>query len=484
MSASVGQRSRRAVAVLVVLGLVPGGCRRAPDVPTANAAETAPQQLWTCGMHPQVIQDKPGTCPICGMELTPLKAAPSGGEARRTERRILHWWDPMMSPPYISDKPGKSPMGMDLVPVYEDEAAGGTAVAIDPVIVQNMGVRLAQVTEGPLRKTIRAVGFLEEAQPNQYDVNLRVSGWIEHLYANVEGMHVRVGDPLFELYSPELRVGIEELIAARRVRARQHAEKQEFAAANTLYEAAERKLLLWGLPRAQVTRLAAREEAPATVTFTSPMTGHIVEKAVVDGAAVKAGERVMRIVDHALLWLDGQVFEQDLPYVRLGQRVTATVAAMPSRRFDGEITFFHPHVDPMTRTALVRVALPNPGLTLRPGMYGTVEIESELTDRALLVPREAVIDTGTREIVFVTADRSHFEPRRVTLGSSGADGTVQVLSGLAPGETVVVSGQFLLDSESRLKEAIEKHVRERLAVDPGMPAADDHGEREHGQRDH
>jgi len=340
------------------------------------------------------------------------------------------------------------------------------------------------VKDGVLRKTIRAVGFLEEAQPNQYDVNLRVSGWIQHLYANVEGMHVRAGDPLFDLYSPELRVGIEELIAARRARGGRVTDGQGQGPARTLYEAAERKLVLWGLGRAQVSQLAARETAPETVTFTSPVTGHVVEKTVVEGAAVKAGKRVMRIVNHALLWLDGQVFEQDLPYVRLGQRATATVAAMPGQRFDGEITFFHPHVDPMTRTARVRVALPNPGLTLRPGMYGTVEIESELSDRALLVPREAVIDTGTRQIVFVTVDRSHFEPRRVTLGSTGADGTVQVLSGLAPGETVVVSGQFLLDSESRLKEAIEKHLRDKLAAGSEAATHADHGGSDHGQRDH
>ena len=241
-------------------------------------------------MHPQVIRDQPGTCPICGMELTPLKTG-GGAAAPAGERKVVYWWDPMMSPPYISDKPGKSPMGMDLVPVYEDEVAAGSSIVIDPTIVQNMGVRVATAHEGPLRRTIRAVGYLAEAQPNQHDVNLRVSGWIEKLYADVEGMHVQAGAPLFELYSPELQVAIEELIAARRARdalgprpERQRAGAQPTSSLAT----AERKLELLGLePRtgARVrrgsTRRRRRSRSPA------PITGHVVEKPIVDGAAVR-----------------------------------------------------------------------------------------------------------------------------------------------------------------------------------------------------
>ena len=158
-----------------------------------NGAPAAAKQLWTCGMHPQVIQDKPGACPICQMKLEPLDAVKSGnasaaGARGREPRTIAYWWDPMMNPPYVSDRPGKSPMGMDLGPRYEDEVSSGASISIDPVIVQNMGVRIARVTRGPVRQEIRAVGYLQEAQPNVRDVNLRVSGWVEKLHADTVGM--------------------------------------------------------------------------------------------------------------------------------------------------------------------------------------------------------------------------------------------------------------------------------------------------------
>jgi hypothetical protein len=187
----------------------------------AHSGHATGKQLWTCGMHPQVIQDKPGLCPICQMKLEPLDLVQSGGSAMTggspamAERKVAYWWDPMMNPPYISDRPGKSPMGMDLVPRYEDEVSAGTSVKIDPVVVQNMGVRVAKVGRGPVRQDIRAVGYLQEAQPNVRDVNLRVSGWVEKLHADTVGMAVSRGAPLFDLYSPEVQVAVEELVAAR-----------------------------------------------------------------------------------------------------------------------------------------------------------------------------------------------------------------------------------------------------------------------------
>jgi multidrug efflux pump subunit AcrA (membrane-fusion protein) len=305
-----------------------------------------------------------------------------------------------------------------------------------------------------LHSTVRAVGYLGEAEPNQHDINLRVSGWIEKLYADTEGMHVNAGAPLFELYSPELQVASDELIAARRARERA-------PAAATIYDAAVRKLRLLGVDDHQIRRVAQRDQAPPALTFASPVSGHLVEKSVVDGSGVKAGDRVLRIVDHSTLWLDAQVFEQDLGGIRIGQTVTATVAAMPGETFTGSIIFIHPHVDAMTRATMVRVALSNPSFALRPNMYATVEISAELSPSALVIPREAVIDSGTRQIAFVALDAGHFEPRRLTLGVE-AEGMVEVRAGLAPGERVVTSGQFLLDSESRLQEAIQKHMAQKL----------------------
>lgn len=435
---------------------------RQQGVATAN-------QLWTCGMHPQVIQDHPGKCPICHMELTPLKTSAPPAAAARGERKIKYWWDPMIGPSSISDKPGKSAMGMDLVPVYEDEASSATqanAIVIDPVVVQNMGIRTAEVERGPLVTSIRAVGFLRPAEPNLHDVNLRLSGWIEKLYADTEGMALAKGEPLFDLYSPQLQTAVEELIAARRslTTTRQAAGADELAAQTTsaVYDAARRKLLLLGLGAEQVESLAAMKTAPLTVTFTSPITGTLTEKSVVAGAAVREGERVLRIADLSALWLDAEVFAQDLPFIQMGQRVLASVEGLPGQSFEGEVVFIDPSVDAMTRTATVRIELPNPEEALRPGMYAMAHVEAQLAEEATLVPREAIIDTGRRQVVFLSMGGGRFAAREVTLGASSRDGVVQVLEGLEHGDAVVTSGQFLLDAESRMREAIQKHLSERL----------------------
>jgi multidrug efflux pump subunit AcrA (membrane-fusion protein) len=372
-----------------------------------EARPTATRQLWTCGMHPQILRDEPGLCPICHMKLTPVATdvtAPADG-----------------------------------------------AVVIDPTMVQNMGVRFAEVRRADLGRAIRATGYLDQAEPNVRDVSLRVSGWIETLHADTVGIHVAAGAPLFELYSPELQVAVDELIASRR------AGSADAGVGATLVQAARRKLERYGLRAAEIDRLGALDRAPRTVTFMSPITGHVTEKLVVAGAAVKAGDRVMQIVDHSTLWLDLQVHPQDLPAVAIGNTVEATVegASEPVR---GDVFFVHPHLDPDTRTATVRARIPNPGLRLRPGMYATARLRSTVARDALVVPREAVIDTGRRRFAFVALGTGRFAPRDVGLGESGEDGLVAVTSGLAEGERVVISGQFLLDAESRTQEAIQKYL--------------------------
>jgi RND family efflux transporter MFP subunit len=440
--------------------------------PPAASAPAAARQLWTCAMHPQVIKEEPGNCPICNMPLEPMRmdAGIAGAAPQAGERKIKYWWDPMLNPPYISDRPGKSPMGMDLVPVYDDEISGGTAVRIDPVVVQNMGVRVAKVIVGPLQSTVRTVSYLMEPEQNHTEINLRVSGWIQKLYADYDGKEVAAGDPLFDLYSPDLQVAIDELIAARR--GRDSVAMDDDAAlrqsADALFEAAQRRLELLGLDPAAVNALAALNKAPATVTFKSPRSGHITEKMVIEGAAVKAGDRVMVVANRQDMWLEVQIYEHQLPYVKLGTAVRARLTALPNEVLRGNVTFIYPHIDPLSRTARVRITVPNASHDLHEGMYATAEIDVRIAQRALMVPREAVLDSGVRQIVFVAEDGGHFSPRKVTVGEPGNDGMVQILSGLAPGETVVISGQFLLDSESRMKEAIEKHLSQGLLT-PGAP---------------
>ncbi len=400
-------------ACLLGLAFAPTAGVQAAAAQADADAQPAPR-LWTCSMHPQVLQDHPGDCPICHMKLTPLESGAT-------------------------------------------QASGeGSVVRIDPVVVQNMGVRTARAVEGPLRREVRAAGFVEEAQSLMHDVSLRVSGWIRRLHANTEGLHVSKGDPLFELESPEIEVALAELLELRRRR------DAGAAGLEPLWQAARRKLSRMGLDDDEIDRLSRLAQAPATVTVRSPVDGEVTEKPVVEGSAVAAGEKVLRIVDHRTVWINARVYEQDLALVSIGQKVEATVAARADRTWEGEVAFLHPHLDETTRTASVRLSVDNPGLELRPGMFASVKLRAELAPRATLVPREAVIDTGDRQVAFVVGkEPGHFEPRRVRTGWAAEGGNVQVLEGLSPGDEVVVSGQFLLDTESRLQDALRKFLAPR-----------------------
>ncbi|HEY2585178.1 MAG TPA: efflux RND transporter periplasmic adaptor subunit, partial [Tepidisphaeraceae bacterium] len=290
----------------------PGGATTAP----------APRQLWHCGMHPQVVQDHPGDCPICHMALTPMNS----GESADPEGGKRLWWDPMLGPSSITGHPGKSAMGMDLVP-YTPHGGGGGEVIIDPTVVQNMGVRTARVTRGPLRTSIRAVGLLKLPEPGMHDVSLKVGGWIDKLFADQAGMHVHQGEPLFELYSPELQVASQELIAA--AKAERSLDPAAGAAvrdeARRMIESARRKLRLWDVAKADIDAIAAASEPPRDVPFRSPATGHVEEKMIVQGSAIQPGMKLLRVADHSRMWLDAEVYAQDIPLVHVGQELTATV---------------------------------------------------------------------------------------------------------------------------------------------------------------
>ena len=370
---------------------------------------TAKKQLWTCGMHPQVIQDHPGDCPICHMKLTPLVTGEAAGASNSSpaapassagngERKIKYWHDPMMNPPYISDRPGKSPMGMDLVPVYEDEAKpAGAAVVIDPAVVQNMGVRTVAAARSALSQRVRATSTVVEPESARTDVNLRVSGWIERLYADKDGMAVRKGDPLFDLYSPDLRLAIEELIAAKKAGTSGASDGGTplNATGEALVAAAELRLQTLGLSQEQIQQLGGVEHAPATVTFNSPVDGIVVDKAnVYKGTSVTSGQLVLRLADRSTMWVDARVPEGSLARVRVGQRASLAVTGLGGGDLAGEVAFIHPNLDEMTRTALVRVVVPNPDGLLRAGMFAIAAIETAPGEQVTVVPREAVIYEG------------------------------------------------------------------------------------------
>jgi multidrug efflux pump subunit AcrA (membrane-fusion protein) len=398
---------------------------RGVEAPGGSAAADPGAELYTCGMHPQVIQKGPGTCPICRMKLTPLRQ----GTAPRAE--------------------------------------GG--LVIDPVMVQNMGLRTAVATEGPLERTVRAPGWIREAEPAQHDFSLKVSGWVRRLHADTEGMHIAKGTVLMELYSPEVLAAGAELIAARRALESLPAAADPLARieATRLLEASREKLLLWDIAPEDVDLIAGETRPPRTVLLRSPYEGHLVEKPVVEGSAVEAGQKLFRIVDHTTLWIDAQIYERDLAFVFPGQEARATVSSLPGRTFSGRVLLIHPHLHEVTRSATARIAVENPDLVLRPGMYAAVVFRTRLLDRATLVPREAVIDTGERKIAFMALEGGRFDPREVLTGPETDEGLIQVTEGIRPGERVVTSGQFLLDAESRTREAARKFLAESLARPPG-----------------
>jgi len=376
------------------------------------------------------------------------------------QKKVAYWWDPMLGPSSISDHPGKSAMGMDLVPVFAGDVSAGPSVRIDPTVVQNMGVVTAPVVSGPLNVTVRAVGTFEVPEPSAHDVTLKINGFIEKLYADTNGMSVQKNDPLFDLYSPDLQVAEQELIGAEQnLKALDGSANQTVRAeALDMVDSAKQKLRLWDVAEQDIDAIASADRAPKTVPFRSPVDGHVVDKAIVQGSAVAAGMKIMRIEDHSKLWLDMQIYEDQIPLVKIGQEIHISADGVPGTTFTGKVTFIYPHLDHMARTEMVRTVIDNPEHQLRPGMYATAEIVTQPLPDALLIPREAVIDTGTQQIVFVMDPTSagHFDRRKVSTGISADDDQIQIVEGLSPDDQVVTSGQFLMDVESRTNEAIEK----------------------------
>ena len=428
----------------------------------ANESAKEGKTLYTCGMHPQVVQDKPGNCPICGMKLTPIRKQAAGGESGATAasgERKIKYYKSTMNPGEVKPAPGKDSMGMDMIPVYEDEAAAAesSAIAVDPVTTQNMGIRTATVTRGPLRRNIRTVGAIDYNETALTDVTTKFKGWAEKLFVNTTGQLVMKGDPLFEIYSPELySAQVEYLLAT-------DPSNKSGAGSDALKTSALTKLKFFDISDEQIAELERTRQARKTLRIVAPQDGFVVEKMVVEGQMVDAGMKIYRLADLGLVWVKAQIYEQDLVYLKLGQEAMVKLDYLPDREFRGRVTYIYPNVDEKTRTAQVRMEFHNPGYFLKPGMFATVRVTSELEPSALLVPDMAVLRSGEKTTVFVALDGGKFDPRTVTLGPQAEGDTYQVLSGLNEGERIVTSGQFMLDSESQLREAIQKMLKPKEA---------------------
>src|SRR5678816_1944779 len=420
--------------------------------------KTNPEEraLYTCGMHPQVVQDHPGDCPICGLKLEPVRKQPSPSSkvsGKDAGPRKIEYYRSTMLLSEVSQSPRKDSMGMDMVPVYEGEDQSKT-ITVDPTTVQKMGVRTAAVMKGPLRRIILTVGAIDYNETALADVTTKFRGWIENLYVDSTGKQVRKGEPLFDIYSPDLYSAQNEYVLA-----------QNQAGGSGLKASARQKLKLFDISEDQIAQLEKSRQPQRTLRVDAPIDGIVVEKNAVQGQMVEAGMRLYRLADLGIVWVQSQIYEQDLSLLKLGQEAEVSLSYLPDRKFRGRITYIYPTVDEKTRTARVRMEFHNPGLFLKPGMFATVELHAELEPEALLVSDTAILRSGDKNTVFVALEGGKFEPRLVTLGPRGDNDQYEILTGLKEGERVVTSGQFLLDSESQLREAIQK------MLNPNMPSS-------------
>lgn len=410
------------------------------------------------------------------------------------EKKVKYWQAPM-DPTYIRFEPGQSPMGMDLIPVYEDDDAGGTdkeagIVKIDPITVQTIGVRTHVVERMELERELRTIGRVDYDETRVHNVHTKVEGWIEKLYIDTTGQKVKKNDYLLEIYSPTLVSAQEEYLLSLK-----HKGKMNEVGRESISDLSRRRLELWDVPAHQIEELETQGIVKRTLHIHSPATGIIIDKPVTEGMYTKPGTRLYTIADISKVWVYVDIYEYELPWIKKGQLAEMTLASYPGKIFKGKITFIYPFMESKTRTNKVRLEFDNLRGELKPDMYANVTLKSVISKDAVVVPTEAVIKSGNRNIVIISKGGGTFAPRAVTVGAEGrgptgsdptgsgladnahADGNYyEIIEGLSEGEVVVTSAHFLIDSESRLKEAIGKMLEakspERKDTTPAVETMD------------
>ena len=405
--------------------------------------------FWTDPMNPGRKSDKPGKAPD-GMDLVPVYAeSATSPAAAGDEKKILYWVDPM-HPAYKSDKPGIAPdCGMTLVPVYDEGAGLATStvtgyanIKLTPERQQLIGVQTGMTEMRSLGRSVRTVGRVAVDETRLYKITTKFDGYIEKLYVNVTGQQIRKGQPIFSVYSPDLLTTQQEYLLARR------AAKQS----PSLLAASRQRLLLWDMTAADIRELERTGTARKSVTIYSPASGYVLNKIAVEGARVTAGEALFEIANLDRVWIQADVYESELQFIRLGASAITTLSYVPGRTWKGRVTFIAPMVDPMTRTVKVRSEFDNADGALKPDMFGDVVIERPAR-QVVVVPNSAVLQTGMRSVVFVVKGDGTFEPREISVGTK-SEQFYEVRGGLKAGEKVVTQANFLIDSESRLKAAL------------------------------
>ncbi|MBI3201139.1 MAG: efflux RND transporter periplasmic adaptor subunit [Myxococcales bacterium] len=428
---------------------------RAHGAASASAAE---KQMYQCPMHPTIVQDHPGECPICGMKLVKVEGGAGSSTSGSKERKVKFYRSPMV-PKQTSPTPRKDDMGMDFIPVFEDEGSGDVSpvdglasVDIDPARQQLIGLKTAAVTRGKVSGVWRTVGRVVVDERRVRHVNIKVPVYVERVYVDFVGKPVKRGAPLFSGYSPELLAAQEEYRIALSAQKSLAASPDVPVDSSGLTAAARRKLELLDVPKSAIKRIEQGGKALRALTFHSPIAGVVTKKDVVDGMKLDEGAMPYEIVDLSRVWVLADIYETDLHRVRVGTPAKLILKAYPNRTFEGTAAFIDPVLDPKTRTTKLRLEFANPNGELKPELFGQVTLESGERE-GLRIPEDAVIDSGTKKVVFVALGQGKLQPREVVLGDS--DGSaVEVVSGLSEGEQVVVRANFLVDSESRLRASL------------------------------
>jgi membrane fusion protein, copper/silver efflux system len=385
----------------------------------AAKQEATSKPLFTCAMHPFIIKDSPGSCPICGMQLI---------------KKIVQ-----------TESAGTQ------TPEQKKQADMLGHVSLSPTQRVMANVATVAVASVPLSKEISATGIVQFDQSRQAKVTAWVAGRIDRLYVNTVGAYVSKGKPVAEVYSPDLVSAQQEYLLALRSRDqfKDSTIKSISQGGEGLVGSARQRLKLMGVKDAQIASLDKGSEPNLRIPIYTPLSGVVIEKIVQEGQYVNLGDPLFAIADLSTVWVEVEVYEKEFPFVKLGQTVTITSQSYPGKPFTGRVSFIYPFLDPKTRTVKVRVAMPNPGLKLKPDMFVNAVIKSPLGP-TLAVPAAAVMDTGKRQIVWVEMEAGMFEPRDVQVGARVGD-QVQIVSGLAKGEKVAATGGYLIDSESQLK---------------------------------
>lgn len=417
-----------------------------PTVETHNHIDEE-GQLYSCGMHPNIIENEAGTCPICGMNLTPIKNNNKSGKS--SEKGEIIYWRAPMNPNEVYDAPGKSQMGMDLVPVYEDEGSASGVVTVDGSVLQSMNVKMEFVKSRDLSSTIYTNGTLVTDERKEFALTTKIDGWIEKLYINYTGQKVKKGQKLVDIYSPELLAAQQELLTAIN-----YQSSVNNSIKSEMTNNAKRKLELFDISKTDIDKIILTKKINKYMTLYAPFSGTVLSKNVLVGEMVKAGKEIIKISDLTTLWLKADIYESELSKISVGSETKVSFSYNAGKEFVGKVTFIYPTVNPTTRTVTVRINIKNDNDELKPSMFGNVIIKGKSFGEIPTVPETAVLRSGKQNIAILSLGEGKFKPVEITLGQY-SEGYYQVLAGLKVNDAIVTSGQFMIDSESSLRAAVK-----------------------------